>query len=94
MLLTQEQITRLSRLTALHDTKSLSVDSVLESFSTLSQTNTDSVVSMTRNGADELILRPDIVREDTSLPDRLLDASHQRKAAHQIVLGGIMQGES
>lgn len=47
---------------------------------------------VSRSGQGSLILRDDIVM-DSGLADELLSCSFQKKAAHQIILSGIMVGE-
>ncbi len=89
MSLTQEQIARLGKLTSLHTGKDLSVDSVLDSFDSLARTDTSHVDSVTRSGNKTLKLREDTV-VDSHIADDLLACSSQKKAAHQIVLGGII----
>lgn len=85
MSLTQAQIQRLGKLTALEPDKDLTISTVLDSFDSLAKTDTSSVEQVSRSGATVMTLRTDQVRA-SSLPDALLDCSHQRKAAHQIVL--------
>lgn len=89
MSLTQEQILRLGKLTSLRSREDLSVDSVLDSFDSLAKTDTTHVESVTRSGKNTLVLREDVAR-DTGIADALLACSPQKKAAHQIVLGGII----
>jgi len=92
MSLTQEQILHLSKLTSLAPRPDLSVDSVLDSFASLADTDTTRVSIPTRSWKNVLSLRQDAVKEDT-IADALLDCSVQKKAAHQIVLGGIIPSE-
>ncbi len=92
MSLTQAQINHLAKLTALYPKGNLEISSVLDSFESLSSTDTSHVMKVSRSGQDTLILRDDIVH-DSSLSDDLLACSLQKKAAHQIVLWGIMVGE-
>jgi len=47
---------------------------------------------ISRSGQDSLMLRDDTVA-NSNLADALLACSSQKKAAHQIVLSGIMVGE-
>ncbi len=92
MSLTQDQITHLTKLTALKG-GSVDISSVIDSFEALGNIDTRSIHSVGRSGKWSLDLRPDIVIADLSIADRLLQCSNQKKAAHQIVLSGIMQGE-
>ncbi len=89
MSLTQEQIARLGKLTSLRTGKDLSVESVLDSFDSLAQTDTSHIHEVTRSGKATMTLRADIAR-DSLISDELLACSPQKKAAHQIVLGGII----
>lgn len=89
MSLTQEQIIRLGRLTSLQTTTDLSVESVLDSFDSLSQTDTHHILYTTRSGESRMRLRSDAPM-DAGIADSLLACSSQKKAAHQIVLGGII----
>ncbi len=92
MSLTQAQIAHLAKLTALRPQPNLEISSVLDSFDSLSRTNTSHITSISRSGQGSLDLRPDVVI-DAGIADALLACSPQKKAAHQIVLGGIMVGE-
>ncbi len=92
MSLTQAQINHLAKLTALHPWANLEISSVLDSFESLSKTNTDMIHQISRSGQDSLMLRDDTVA-NSNLADALLACSSQKKAAHQIVLSGIMVGE-
>jgi Asp-tRNA(Asn)/Glu-tRNA(Gln) amidotransferase C subunit len=92
MALTQEQIKRLKKLSALSGEKTLEIWSVLESFSLLEKTVTNEQKQPVRSGNNLLITREDTVKEST-LQDKLLGATKQKVMAHQIVLGGIMHGE-
>lgn len=92
MSLIQAQIDHLGKLTALHPWANLEISSVLDSFESLGKTDTSRVTSLSRSGNDVLVLREDIV-QDANISDELLSCSKQKKAAHQIVLGGIMIGE-
>lgn len=92
MSLTQEQIARLAQLTALTHGQKVSIDSVIDSFGILEQADTSHITEATRSGEKVLHLRDDIVR-GSGLSDALLECSHQKKAAHQIVLSGIIAGE-
>jgi Asp-tRNA(Asn)/Glu-tRNA(Gln) amidotransferase C subunit len=92
MSLTQAQIQHLGKLTALHPAESLEISSVLESFDSLSITDTTMIHDVSRSGNSTLNLREDIP-QNSGLCDDLLACSKQKKAAHQIVLGGIMVGE-
>lgn len=93
MTLTQEQITRLAKLSALSPDTSLDINSVVNSFDIISDVDTTSVKQSTRSGKTHLFLREDVVIEDEFLPDQLLKCSPQKIAAHQIVLAWIMHGE-
>lgn len=93
MSLTQEQITRLAKLTALNADSHIEIDSVLDSFDAVKNTDTSSVHAISRSGQPKLILREDSVHEDETIADKLLAESPQKIAAHQIVLAGIMHGE-
>ena len=92
MSLTQAQINHLAKLTALHPGANLEISSVLDSFDSLSQTNTSMIHQVSRSGQGSLILRDDIVM-NSGLADDLLACSSQKKAAHLIILSGIMVGE-
>ncbi len=92
MSLTQEQIYRLGKLTSLKTGQDLSVESVLDSFDSLAQTDTAHIHEVTRSGNSVMILRADLPLQ-SGLADDLLACSSQKKAAHQIVLGGIIAGE-
>ena len=92
MSLTQAQINHLAKLTSLEASSELEISSVLDSFDSLSITDTTGVQQISRSGQASLILRDDSVI-DSGLGDQLLACSNQKKAAHQIVLGGIMVGE-
>ena len=92
MSLTQAQINHLAKLTSLHPGDDLEISSVLDSFASLANTDTSDINVISRSGQDALILRDDAV-VDSNISDELLACSMQKKAAHQIVLGGIMIGE-
>ena len=92
MSLTQDQITRLKKLTALEWQKNIEISSVLESFSALQELENIENTEIHRSGAGSLDLRKDQVK-DSPLADALLACSPQKIAGHQIVLGGIMIGE-
>lgn len=92
MSLTQAQINHLAKLTSLNSSNELEISSVLDSFDSLSITDTTGVQHISRSGQPQLQLREDVVL-DSGLSDQLLACSNQKKAAHQIVLGGIMIGE-
>jgi len=92
MSLTQAQIAHLAKLTALHPQTDLEISSVLDSFESLSRIDTAHISTISRSGQGSLDLRPDTVI-DADIADALLACSSQKKAAHQIVLGGIMVGE-
>jgi Asp-tRNA(Asn)/Glu-tRNA(Gln) amidotransferase C subunit len=92
MSLTQAQIHHLAKLTSLNPDENLEISSVLDSFDSLSITDTTRILAISRSWQDTLILREDIVH-DAHIADALLACSMQKKAAHQIVLGGIMIGE-
>jgi Asp-tRNA(Asn)/Glu-tRNA(Gln) amidotransferase C subunit len=93
MSLTQDQIIRLQKLTALKHTENIDISSVVDFFSLLNAVHTDTLQTPSRSGQWTLLPRKDVVEEISSLPDELLKCSNQKKAAHQIVLGGIMHGE-
>ncbi|MGP1583124.1 MAG: Asp-tRNA(Asn)/Glu-tRNA(Gln) amidotransferase subunit GatC [Candidatus Altimarinota bacterium] len=93
MTLTQEQITRLSKLSALNVDSHTQIDSVLDSLHMLANTDTTGIEQDSRSGAKILALRADEIIEDEKIPDELLACSPQKVAAHQIVLSGIMHGE-
>ncbi|MBX9809552.1 hypothetical protein K2X92_04150 [Candidatus Gracilibacteria bacterium] len=92
MSLTQAQINHLAKLTSLESSSELEISSVLDSFDSLSITDTTQVNQISRSGLASLSLREDEVN-NSELADKLLACSNQKKAAHQIVLGGIMIGE-
>ena len=92
MSLTQAQIAHLAKLTSLTSQDWLEISSVLDSFTSLSRIDTSHMAIISRSGQGSLDLRPDIVI-DAGIADGLLACSQQKKAAHQIVLGGIMVGE-
>jgi len=92
MSLTQAQIAHLAKLTSLRSREGLEISSVLDSFASLSSTDTSHIQTISRSGQWALTLRPDI-SADSGIADDLLACSGQKKAAHQIVLGGIMVGE-
>ncbi len=92
MSLTQAQIAHLAKLTSLTPQSDLEISSVVDSFTSLSSTDTSHVDTISRSGKTSLTLREDIV-DNSELADQLLACSNQKKAAHQIVLGGIMIGE-
>ncbi len=92
MSLTQAQIVHLAKLTSLRSQEWLEISSVLDSFASLSEVDTSHINTISRSGQGSLDLRPDTV-VDTHIADDLLACSGQKKAAHQIVLGGIMVGE-
>ena len=92
MSLTQAQIHHLAKLTSLNPDENLEISSVLDSFESLSITDTMQIKNISRSWQDSLILREDVVQY-ADIADQLLACSIQKKAAHQIVLGGIMIGE-
>ncbi len=92
MSLTQAQIAHLAKLTALQPQTNLEISSVLDSFDSLARTDTSHISSISRSGQGSLVLRDDVVI-DAHIADALLGCSLQKKAAHQIILGGIMVGE-
>ncbi len=65
---------------------------MLDSFTSLSRTDTSHISTISRSGKGSLDLRSDVII-DAHIADGLLACSSQKKAAHQIVLGGIMVGE-
>ena len=93
MTLTQDKISRLRKLTALALTKEVTIDSVLDSVSSLQGLEIPSHLTTTRSGQGTLLLRPDIVKGSEDLPDMLLHCSGQRVVGHQIALSSIMHGE-
>lgn len=92
MSLTQEQIKHLGKLTALHPSSNLEISSVLDSFDILAKIDTSKMNIVSRSWQGSLIPREDIV-VDTHLWDSLLACTHQKRAAHQIVLWWIMVWE-
>lgn len=92
MSLTQEQKIRLGKLTSLSPRAELDISIVVDSFASLSKTDTTHIDTVSRSGQGSLMPRVDMV-VDSGLADDLLACSNQRKAAHQIMLGGIMVGE-
>lgn len=93
MTLTQEQITRLSKLSALNVDSHAQIDTVLDSLHMLAATDTTGIEQDSRSGEKVLTPRADEIVEDEKIPDELLACSPQKVAAHQIVLSGIMHGE-
>lgn len=93
MALTQEQISRLWKLSALNADSNTEIDSVLASVEAISRSNTDGVNALSRSGNNVMTPREDAINENENIPDALLSCSPQKVAAHQIVLAGIMQGE-
>lgn len=93
MSLTQEQITRLAKLTALSPDTSVEIESVVASFDAIAAVDTSQISEISRSGNVYLTPRADTIVEDAALPDALLACSPQKIAAHQIVLSGIMHGE-
>jgi Asp-tRNA(Asn)/Glu-tRNA(Gln) amidotransferase C subunit len=93
MSLTQDQIKHLQKLTALTGEDALEISSVVDSFSVLEKVDTSKIASVSRSGKWSLVPRPDVVKKNERLPEKLLECSPQKVAAHQIVLGGIMIGE-
>lgn len=93
MNLTQEQIARLAKLTALQANSEIQIDSVLDSVDAVKNTNSSDVKNISRSGKNVMSLREDTIIEDSTMPDNLLKCSKQKIAAHQIVLAGIMHGE-
>ena len=89
MSLTQAQIVHLAKLTSLRPGGDLEISSVLDSFDSLAKTDTSHVTTISRSGQSSLVLRDDRV-VNANIADELLACSMQKKAAHQIVLGGIM----
>ncbi len=92
MSLTQAQIAHLAKLTSLRSQEWLEISSVLDSFNSLAATDTSHISSISRSGKWSLDLRLDVII-DAGIANDLLACSGQKKAAHQIVLGGIMVGE-
>lgn len=93
MNLTQEQLTRLAKLTALNADSHIDIASVLSSVDAIKNADTTGVSAIARSGNISLNPRKDIIVEDASLPSKLLECSPQKIAAHQIVLAGIMHGD-
>lgn len=91
MSLTQEQISRLKKLTSLNHTNPIDIDGIVAFFDQLKSVSTDKHRE-TRSGQGTLIPRTDVVT-DSHIADALLACSNQKKLAHQIVLSGIMHGE-
>jgi Asp-tRNA(Asn)/Glu-tRNA(Gln) amidotransferase C subunit len=78
MSLTQDQIKTLKKLTALSGEKTVSIDSVLESFDSIAQVDTSSIETSTRSGKGTLLPRADIVVSSITSSDSLLACSKQR----------------
>lgn len=93
MTVTQEQIARLAKLTALHADSDTKIDSVLASIDAIQNADVSLVNAVSRSGNDSMSPRADEIMENEKIPDELLACSPQKVAAHQIVLAGIMQGE-
>ena len=93
MSLTQAQIARLEKLTALESDTTLSIDSILDSFDMIREAPVERIDTITRSGNAHITLRKDEVSATDGLPQQLLHCSPQRIAANQIVLTGIMHGE-
>lgn len=91
MSLTQDQIARLKKLTALNHEQSIEIDGIVAFFDQLQNIKTGSHTE-TRSGQWSLIPRKDIV-EEKHIDNELLACSNQKKLAHQIVLSWIMHGE-
>jgi Asp-tRNA(Asn)/Glu-tRNA(Gln) amidotransferase C subunit len=92
MSLTQEQISHLAKLTGLKGSN-IGIENVIASFEVLSKADTKTVHTVRRSGNNTLLLRKDEVIASESLPNALLNCSGQKKAAHQIILSGIMYTE-
>ncbi len=93
MSLTQAQIIRLQKLTALKRDGDLDISGVLDSFDTLKDGKLTLPDMITRSGNGTLLPRPDIIVASRISRDDLLRNSHQRIAWHQIALTSIMIGE-
>jgi Asp-tRNA(Asn)/Glu-tRNA(Gln) amidotransferase C subunit len=93
MSLTQDQIKTLKKLTALSSEKEVNIDSVVESFDSITSVDTTHITSLTRSGAGTLMPRPDTVVSSSVSSDDLLTCSRQRVVGHQIALSSIMHGE-
>lgn len=91
MSLTQDQIKTLKKLTALSGEKTVSIDSVLESFDSIAQVDMSQVDTSTRSGKGTLLPREDIFVPSKTSSDALLACSKQRVVGHQIALSSIMQ---
>jgi hypothetical protein len=93
MLVTQDKITSLGKLTALKWGESLNIESVLDSFAVIEEANIHSSLKTTRSGNQVLLPRRDIIEESSAVSDDLLRCSHQKVIGHQIALWSIMHGE-
>lgn len=93
MTVTQEQIARLAKLTALNADSDTKIDSVLASIDAIQNADVSLVNTVSRSGNASMSPRTDDIVENENIPDELLACSPQKVAAHQIVLAGIMQGE-
>ncbi len=93
MSLTQDQIKRLEKLTALQWGKELDISGVLDSFEALKNGELVLPETVSRSGQSILILREDTVAPSTITREELLGCSPQKIAWHQIALTSIMIGE-
>ena len=93
MSLTQAQIIRLRKLTALNEGGELDISGVLDSFDALKDQKLTLPENISRSGQGSLLPRPDVVVTSTISRDDILRNSHQRIAGHQIALKSIMIGE-
>lgn len=97
MHLTQDQISRLLKLTGLstRTQKEFSIESILESFKSLQEADVTGIETVGRSGNGTLTLRPDVARTGyITSPYDLLHLSKQKVLAHQIALSGIMHTDS
>lgn len=93
MSLTQDQIKRLQKLTAIAREGDLDISGVLDSFESLKNGELVLPSTSSRSGEGVLHPRPDTVHSSVASRDELLGCSPQRIAAHQITLSSIMIGE-
>lgn len=93
MSLTQAQINRLQKLTAIAREGELDISSVLDSFDALKNGNLNLPENTTRSGKWSLLPREDVVHASTISRESLLKCSKQRIAGNQIALSSIMIGE-
>lgn len=93
MSLTQAQIKRLQKLTAIAREGDLDISGVLDSFDSLKNGELILPTKLVRSGENILVPRQDIVRDSEISRDTLLRCSHQPIAGKQIALSSIMIGE-